>query len=131
MAIRMYHDSGGTNEVSSGNPDTVKQTIEINQDLIQIETFYLISDDSGLTYESVSIEKIGTSSFHPVYVDYATNLADFDSIGYGTQETLSLSNGDYVTAVPIHRRVVAESLTEAFNSVAEIYHRVERDEYAK
>lgn len=134
MAIRLYHDSDATDEITSSNPDHVRQAVLEGEDSEEISPIYLESDDSNLTYENVSISQEGSASgseFDDIIVDYAENESDFDGMAVGDSTTLDLSDGDYDTAVEVFRRITATNVTDAFNSEEEIYHRVQRDDYVK
>jgi len=133
MAIRLYHDSGGTNEITSGDPDIHRNAVTEGSNSESIEEIFLLTDDSALTYENVSISQQGSPSsaeYDNIYVDYNTS-SDFSSISIGTQTSLNLSDGDYGTVVSVYRRVTVENVQNPFKSEAEVYHRVQRDDYVK
>lgn len=129
MSIEMYHDSAAAEPITENDPDFLRQAVESGETMENIKPLYLESDDTTLEYENVSVEKI-ESEMNEIHVDYAESEADFDTIDAGTQENLSLSNGDYDTIVEIFRRVTAQNVTEAFKR-DDIYHRVNFDEYVK
>jgi len=127
MALRLYHDSDATQEITSGDPDHVKQAVSDGADLEDISPIYLASDDANLTYENITVRKVSTEA-NQVYVDYALGQADFDTMAYGANESISISDGDYGTSLTIYRRVVAENVTGAFTR-DDIQHETEADEY--
>jgi len=130
MAIRIYHDSEGNEEITSGNPDIHKDAVPENEESETIQEIFLLTDDNELTYENVEISLQGSTSgaeFDNIYVDY-NETDDFSGIDPGSQETLSLSDGDYSTAVSVYRRVTVTNVQDPFID-EELYHRVQRDDY--
>ena len=131
MAIRVYEDESGNNEITEDNPDSVRQAVEEGEDSEHIAPIYLLTDDEDLTYENVVIRKEGMASDNEVLVDYAENEDDFEDMDAGEQEELELSDGDYDTAVEVYRRITATNVEDAFKSENELYHQVQRDDYIK
>lgn len=62
MALRLYFDSGTTNEITDSNPDELKQAIQSGNDITDEIQLYIKSDDSNLTYENISITQQSIAS---------------------------------------------------------------------
>ena len=127
MALRLYHDSDATEEITEDNPDHVRQAVTDGTDLEEITPIYLASDDDNLTYENITVRKTSTED-NNVYVDYALSESDFDSMAHGDNESIDIDNGAYTSSLTIYRRVVAENVTEPFTRT-DIKHETEADEY--
>ena len=131
MGLRLYHDAGATQEITSGNPDTVRKAVSQGQTLTDEKAIYIKTDNTSLTYEQVKLDGIGdtdgASQSGQVDVLYA-----LDSGGVpGTYvQTLTLPNGDYATPYKVWRKVTSPNVQQAFN-VTTIQHQLTWHEYAK
>lgn len=129
MALRIYHDANGTQEITSTNPDTAHQAVPSGQTLTHDKAIYIKSDDANLTYENILIDALGdtdgATQSGQVDVLYAP---DVNGAPGAFSQTLTLPNGTYQTAYKIWRRVVAPNVTGAFR-ITTINHQLTWDEY--
>lgn len=173
MALKLYHDSNGDNEITESDPDEVKEAVAEGSDLSDETVIYLMSDDDSLTYENIEITQteiewedgedyeVGESvlgSDDNNYMCTQDHTADSDSepdegadwedywrevndvtVEYAEddngdpdtyEDPLSLPDGDYGSAVDIHRRAEASDITEAFKKT-NIRHQLSYDEYVQ
>jgi len=128
MALRLYHDDQAANEITALNPDTIEEAVPVGEDLDDQKQIYLASDDSNLTYENISITKASDSLPPTVVLEYAAD--DNGSPSLPWQTTLTPPNGNYITPVPIWRRVFKADVQEAFTR-DDINHEVTADEFVQ
>jgi len=57
MALKLYLDSGTTQEITDVNPDELKQAVSSGADINNEIQLYIKSDDNSLTYENITIEE--------------------------------------------------------------------------
>lgn len=131
MAVRLYRDAAGTDEITSTNPDRVRKAVPVGQDLVDEQVLYLRSDDPTLTYEGVSIWAEGDEDD----ADQHGEVAVFYALDKGGspgeyKPVLDVPDGDFVEAVPIWRKVVAPGVQAAFRRV-NIVPKWTQNEYVK
>jgi hypothetical protein len=126
MAIKMFHDSACTQEVTAANPDLLRQAVESGEDLTEDREFWLRSDDNTLTYENITITASGDSNSPTtgeVDIKYSLSNENYE-------DEISLPNSDFSDPVKIWRRVHSPNVTFAFN-VTTIAHKITAEEYLK
>jgi hypothetical protein len=70
MALKLYLDSGATQEITDLNPDELKQGVESGQSITNEINLYLKSDDVDLTYENISIGQQSIASIWSAAISY-------------------------------------------------------------
>lgn len=131
MGLKFYHDSGATNPIAVGDEDYHRGAVVSGNDLVSEKVIYIGSDETLLTYENVSVTSIndedGASVNGDINVQYAV---DSGGVAGTYQDTLPLSDGDFATAVPIWRKVIAPNVSAPFKRI-DIEHNVSFDKYVK
>lgn len=102
MSLDFYHDEELTEKVTEDFPDEIKNGISKDDVPHVIEDILYLGSDDDYTFEEVEIKECDANSHDDVTVEYAEDDGDENPDTYST--TLSLSNGNYDTAVPIHRK---------------------------
>lgn len=129
MALRLYFDEDlsepmEAEEISEGEPDKTKEAVQSGEDINEEVVLYLASDDTDLTYENISIEQHNNGDVDIEYAEDDNGNPDTYS------DPLSLDDGDYSSAIKIHRKATVNDVTEAFRNES-IRHRIIADEYVK
>lgn len=126
MSLKLYFDSEGEEPIqspldSSAYPDKIRQAVESGETVTDVTTIYLMSSNTDLTYENITLTSYETET-NGVTVEYRLE-------GDTTwQASLTITDGDYTTSQGIERRVQAENVQEAFFR-DDIKHRLSFDEY--
>ncbi len=126
MALRLYHDEAGNQEITAEDKDTVEGAVVSGQTLTDEEVLWLKSDDANLTYENITITSTNTPGEPPVTVEYALDDGAGNPVTYA--DPLTVSDGAYTSAIKIHRKAVSENITGAFVRT-NIEHEVKADEF--
>jgi len=131
MALQLYHDSGGTNLIESGDEDIYRNAVSSSNTAVDEKIIYVGSDDTNLTYENITIDAINDEDSASVSGEIDVTYAVDNSGTAGTyQDVLTLSDGDFSTPVPVWRKVTAPNVTSAFKRT-DIQHELNFDEYVK
>jgi len=128
MALKLYFDAELNNPVQidgelEGEPDETKQAVEEGNNVEEVVSLFLASDDTTLTYESIVLSQHDTNG-EGVVIEYR------EATDTTWEDPLTLADGDYGTALEIERRVFKENLTAAIY-VDTNYHRLQYEEFAK
>ncbi len=124
MALKLYHDSDTTSEITGGNPDEAIDAVASGGTITDEKAIYMESDDSDLTYENIEIEK-GSDNGPSVTLEYAP---DEEGSAGAYVSKYEPANGAYTTAHKFWRKVTITNVTEAFKR-EDITHDVTADEH--
>jgi len=124
MALKVFHDETMSEEITPGNPDTVKGTVVQGHNFSHIRPIYVGTLNQSRTFENILIKQNPTKE--NVYIDYALTEAGLP-VTPGDQPELVLSDGDYHTALEVWRRVTIVEVEET--QVRALYHELSFHEF--
>jgi hypothetical protein len=129
MALKLFSDAAGTQEITSGNPDTVSKAVTAGSTLTDEKKLYLKSDNATLTYKNITLDGLNhndnATSSGQVDVLYALDSGGTAGTYY---QTLTIPDGAYTASTPIWRKIIAPNVTAAFKRT-DIQHQITADEY--
>ena len=125
MALKLYTDSDALNEITNLAPDEAKGAVASGATFTNERAIWMKSDNTGLTYENITITKSSDSESPAITLEYAPDVEG----SAGTYvATLEPDDGAYGTVYKFWRRVTKVNVTEAFVRT-DVNHQVQADEY--